>query len=66
MLSQKTKRSVLEAEYDRTCQAGRLRIWPVLDRTEQDKDRTGQGRAGQGRTGQDEAAFLGLVPLIFL
>ena len=53
ILSQKTKRSVLEAEWDRPSRAGRLRIWPVFDRIEQDKERTGQGRTGQveDRTG---------------
>ena len=40
---------MLEVEWDRPSQAGRLRIPPVFDRTEQD-----QGRTGQGRTGQDE------------
>ena len=42
--SKKTKRSVLEAV---PSQAGHLQIWTVFDRTERDKDRTGQGRTGQ-------------------
>ena len=56
---------------DRPSQAGLLRIRPVFDRTEQDKDRAGQGRAGQGRAGQDKAGLgqerlsSALVPLIF-
>ena len=51
--SQNTMRSVLEAEWDRLSRAGRLRIRPAFDRTEQDKDRTGQGRTGpvEDRTG---------------
>ena len=50
-MSQKTKGSVLKAEWDidRPSQAGRLRIQPVFDGTKQDKDRTGQGRTGQDR-----------------
>ena len=50
---QKTKRFVLEAEWNRPSRAVRLQICPVFVRTEQGKDRTGQGRTGQDRTGQD-------------
>ena len=49
ILSQQTNRSVLKARWDRLSRADRLWIWPVLDRTEQDKD-----RVWQGSTGQDE------------
>ena len=42
MSSQETKISVLEIKWDRPSQAGRLRIWQVFDRTEQDKDGTGK------------------------
>ena len=60
ILSQKTKKSVLETEWDRPSGDVCLRIWAVFDNTEQDKDRTRQGRTGRMITG--EAAFLGFSP----
>ena len=46
ILSQKTKRSVLEAKWDRPSRTGHLRIRPVFERTEQGTDRAGQDRTG--------------------
>ena len=50
--SQNTKRSVLEAEWQAE-PSGPGQIRPVFDRTEKDKDRTGQGRTGQDEDRRD-------------
>ena len=62
ILSKKTKRSVLEAEWLK--QAGCLRICQYL--TGQNRTKTGQGRAGQGSMTTGEAAFLYFSPSYIL
>ena len=62
ILSQKTKRSVLEAEW--LSRAGRLQICQYL--TGQKRTKTGQGRAGQGSMTTLDAAFLYFSPSYIL
>ena len=45
--SQKTKNSVPPKPWDRPGGAGCFRVWRMFDRTEQDKEMTGQGRTVQ-------------------